>query len=265
MFRSLVVLALALGANARSYNPSISVKVTDTKLNGLGSLNLVGSIETDLSDQLTVGAEYDYNECEQTPREVFARWRGKDSNNGQLGVTGRLDLAKQAGRGEVSYVHGDTRVDAKLDTANEAVVEEVELSHRVGVRGRALTLVPKFVSAGTTGSLRARLELNDATHVEVEGEANKARNTAYTLRVSHDVDDNNRVTPELDLKSGKMKYEWHRKLGGGNSLTTTVNPSENVELEWNDEGARGAWTTKVNVPWGNHANSDVSFARKFNF
>jgi hypothetical protein len=264
MFRTIVVLALALGANARSYNPSISLKVTDTKLNGLGSLNLVGAMETELSDSLTVGAEYDYNENEQMPREVFARWSG-DGGGGKLGVTGRLDLAKKAALASVSFSRGDTRVDAKVDSNNAAVVEEVELNQRLSVGGRALSVNPKWVSAGNVVSARARLELNDVTHAEVEGEMNGEKELDYTLRVSHEVNADNRVTPELNLKSGKMKYEWNRKLGGDNSLKTTVTPSENVELEWNDNGARGAWTTKVNVPWGNSKDSDISFARKFNF
>ena len=120
------------------------------------------------------------------------------------------------------------------------------------------------MSEGQKGSLSARLALNDATTLEVEGEADSARDVDYTLRVSHDVNDNNRVTPELNLKSGKMKYEWSRKLGGDNVLTATASPNDNVELEWTDNGARGAWTTKVNMPWGNIEGSDVSFARKFN-
>jgi hypothetical protein len=263
MYKALVVLALAFGANARSYNPTISVKVTDTKLNGLGSLNLAGSIETDLSDQLTVGAEYDYNECEQTPTEVYARWSG-DGADGKVGLVGRLNLAKKSGNGEVSYAKGDTNINAKLDTTNAAILEEVELTHGLKVQGKSLTLTPKYVSEGQKGSLSARLALNDATTLEVEGEADSARDVDYTVRVSHDVNDNNRVTPELNLKSGKMKYEWSRKLGGDNVLTATASPNDNVELEWTDNGARGAWTTKVNMPWGNIEGSDVSFARKFN-
>ena len=133
-----------------------------------------------------------------------------------------------------------------------------------GLTRKSLTLTPKYVSEGQKGSLSARLALNDATTLEVEGEADSARDVDYTVRVSHDVNDNNRVTPELNLKSGKMKYEWSRKLGGDNVLTATASPNDNVELEWTDNGARGAWTTKVNMPWGNIEGSDVSFARKFN-
>ena len=79
--------------------------MTDTKLNGLGSLNLAGSIETDLSDQLTVGAEYDYNECEQTPTEVYARWSG-DGADGKVGLIGRLNLAINCAHavGSIAYM-----------------------------------------------------------------------------------------------------------------------------------------------------------------
>ena len=59
-------------------------------------------------------------------------------------------------------------------------------------------------------------------------------------------------------------YEYERSLGEGNSLTANINPNENIELSWKDSGARGAWTTKVNVPWGNAKGSDVTFQRKFN-
>ena len=90
---------------------------------------------------------------------------------GVVGLVGGLNLAKKSGNGEVSYAKGDTSINAKLDTTNAAILEEVELTHGLKVQGKSLTLTPKYVSEGQKGSLSARLALNDATTLEVEGEA----------------------------------------------------------------------------------------------
>ena len=64
---------------------------------------------------------------------------------------------KKSGNGEVSYAKGDTNINAKLDTTNAAILEEVELTHGLKVQGKSLTLTPKYVSEGQKGSLSARL------------------------------------------------------------------------------------------------------------
>jgi len=263
---SRIVLALAFffgtAAAGSKYNPSISLKVTDTKLtNGLGSLNLGGEFETKLNDDLSVGAEYDYNECENAPKQVFARW-SKNDGDSKLGVLARLNLKGKSADADVTSSRGATDLEVNLDSARSTVVNEVSLSHKLNAGGRGLTLNPKWEADGNKATLRTRLNLNDDTHVELEGDVSADRNAV--LRVAHQVDASNRVTPELNLKSGHMTYEWERALGDGNTLTANINPNDKVELEWTDSGARGAWTTKVNVPWANAKDADVSFQRKFN-
>ena len=49
-------------------------------------------------------------------------------------------------------------------------------------------------------------------------------------------------------------------MGDTTSVKTHINVKENIELEWTDSSA---WTTKVNVPWGNAKDLDVSFKREF--
>ena len=85
----------------------------DTKLNGLSGLNLGGNFETDVNDDLTVGADYDYNECENTPHEVYARWSG-NQGGGKVGVLARLNLNKKSTTAELSYSNGDTSLKAKV-------------------------------------------------------------------------------------------------------------------------------------------------------
>lgn len=240
---------------------STTVNVKDTKLNGLSGLNLGGNFETDVNDDLTVGADYDYNECENTPHEVYARWSG-NQGGGKVGVLARFNLNKKSTTAELSYSNSDTSLEAKIDSANSNVVEEVSASHKLSAAGHALTLAPKYETDGGKATLRTRFELNDDTHLELEGDVSAPRSSL--LRVSHRINANNAVTPELNLESGHMNYEYERSLGEGNSLTANINPNENIELSWKDSGARGTWTTKVNVPWGNAKDADVSFKRNFN-
>ena len=90
---------------------STTVNVKATKLNGLSGLNLGGNFETDVNDDLTVGADYDYNE--NMPHEVYARWSG-NQGGGKVGVLARLNLNKKSTTAELSYSNGDTSLEAKV-------------------------------------------------------------------------------------------------------------------------------------------------------
>ena len=259
MSRIALALALFFGTAAAGgrYSQSISLKVTDTKLtNGLGSLNPGGEFETKLNDNLSVGGEYGYNDA---PKKVFVRWsrNGRDS---KLGYVARLNLKDKSTDADVTYSRGATDLEVSLSPK----LTEVSLSHKLNAGGCELTLNPKWEADGNRVTLRTRLDLNKGTNAVIELDLNEvSQDRNAVLRVAHRVDAKNRVTPVLDLKSGHMSYEWERALAGdGNTLTASINPNENVELVWKDSGARGAWTTKVNVPWGNAKGSDVTFQRK---
>ena len=69
----------------------------------------------------------------------------------------------------------------------------------------------------------------DAGKTNVEVNASKDE---QTIKVSQQIDDDNRVAPSFALRSGKMAVEWERNLGDDNSLTTTLRPNEEIEMEW---------------------------------
>lgn len=84
-----------------------------------------------------------------------------------------------------------------------------------------------------------------------------------SIKVSQQIDDDNRVAPSIALRSGKMAVEWERNLGDDNSLTTTLRPNESVDMEWKDS----AWTANINMPIDGNSISgaNVSVKREVNF
>jgi hypothetical protein len=279
MSRIVLVLAFFFGtAAAIRYIPSISLKVTDPKLTkkGLALGNLGGEFETKLNDDLSVGGEY-----ENALKLLFVRWsrNGGDPDwtrnygGSKLNVLARMKFKGNSADADVTYSHDKTYLVVNLDSTRKTIVNRASLSHKLKkIDGRWLTLNPKWKADGNKWALRARLDLNDNAHVEVEGDVFEKKKAVFhnaVLRVAYRVDESNRFTPELDLKSGRMSYEWERTLGDGNSFTASINPNDKVMVEWKDvrrdSGARGAWTTRVNVPWGNSKDMDVTFQRRFNF
>ena len=69
---------------------------------------------------------------------------------------------------------------------------------------------------------------------------------------------------EEHLDSGSATYEYTRKLDGDAELSVAANPGKSVEIEWDDAGSKGLWTTNVKMPWGKPVGASVSFKRKFN-
>ena len=100
----------------------------------------------------------------------------------------------------------------------------------------------------------------DAGKTNVEVAASKDE---QTIKVSQQIDDDNRVAPSIALRSGKMAVEWERNLGDDNSLTTTLRPNESVDMEWKDS----AWTANINMPIDGNSISgaNVSVKREVNF
>ena len=100
----------------------------------------------------------------------------------------------------------------------------------------------------------------DAGRTNVEVEASQQE---QTLKVSQQIDDDNRVAPSFALRSGKVAVEWERNLGDDNSLTTTFRPDEEIEMEWKDAD----WTANIQMPLSGNAISgaNVSVKREVNF
>ena len=74
-----------------------------------------------------------------------------------------------------------------------------------------------------------------------------ASNQELVVAVSHDMDEDNTISPVFFSSSGKMQYNWSRKFVGG-ALDTSFVPGENVRLSWTDRSQYGNWHTTADVP-----------------
>ena len=92
----------------------MQVNVKDTAVSSIEAVNLGGSIETQLRDQLRVGGEYDQNMASFRPRSLFAKWTAKGGN--PLEVKATYNVAANSAEVDVEYENSGTRVMAALGT-----------------------------------------------------------------------------------------------------------------------------------------------------
>jgi hypothetical protein len=267
-FKSLVVLALASTVGAERFglnngwlkNARISThaSVSDCKLSGgVQSLNLGSTFETDLNDETVVSVDYDYNDLNNgdLPKEVNVKWA-----SGDYAVDADINLQDKSAKAEVTLNTGGNAYTAHIDTAAANVVTSAEGTFNVDAGGNNVVLTPSWDVAEGKGHVKATADINSNMKAEVAADMNS--DPAFTVRVDYTVNDENSVGIEVD-RSGSMTYEYTRTLKGGSEVVANFEPDKNIAIEWKDSAARGAWTTNVNVPWGNAAGSDISFKRSF--
>ena len=56
-------------------------------------------------------------------------------------------------------------------------------------------------------------------------------------------DKDNKVSPNV-TSGGDFSVAWERSVGDDSTVTTTLKPSESVDVEWND----GALAANINMP-----------------
>ena len=233
-------------------------------MSSIEAVNLGGSIETQLSNELRVGGEYDQNLASFRPRSLFAKWTAKGAN--PLEVTATYNVAANSAEVDVDYENSGTRVQAALDSARKTILNTVELSRTFNVEGRDLEVSPAYDLSTKVASVKNRLNLNADTTLELNLRSDDVSNRDALdarMTVEHAIDAQNSIKPSFSLKSGDVDYEYTRALGGDAELNVKATPGKDVNLQWEDPGSRGVWTTNVKMPWGQPSGASVSFKRKF--
>ena len=108
---------------------------------------------------------------------------------------------------------------------------------------------------GKTGEVVVAAELDgDTTSAELT--VNHAEESAV-LEVCHRLDDNNVVSPKVDLKTGDIAVRLNRSLGDDRAVKVTAQ-RENVDWEY----LEGAWVVKGNLPLTSSGSTGaISFKR----
>jgi len=265
MLKAILVLCFG-AAQAGKYDKSFDVSVRDTAVSSLEAMNFEGTIQTQMRDQLQVGAEYEQRSASFKPRSLFARWTSKEGN--PLSVKTSYNLGDNAAELEVEYEHSGTNMELDVDTSRKNWIKRVALARKFDAKGRDLSVNPEYDFDTKTATLISRLSLNADTDLELNLESDDIadRNSlGASLEIEHSINDNNSIRPKFNLNSGDVSYEYKRKLSADANLVANVNPGKDINLEWEDTGSRGLWTTNVNVPWGEAEGTSLSVKRKFEF
>jgi len=108
------------------------------------------------------------------------------------------------------------------------------------VDGRDLEVSPAYDLGSAVASVKARLNLNSETNVEVNMESADFTNRDAidaSMTVEHSIDAKNSIKPTFNLNSGSVEYEYTRGLGGDAELTVNANPGNTLNVQWDDPGA----------------------------
>jgi len=246
---------LVASASAGVPGPKFSIDISDPSLrDGVGSLNLEGEYERELVEGVQAGVVYKYNENRGMPSSLWVSTIADLDDETKLRARADYNVGNKATELEASLERGDDSVTMTFDTAtNEA--GPVKITKNMDLSGRRVTLKPEIDVKARTGSIVINADVDDDKTVaelsmDQDGEV-------ATLEVSHKLDDQNTVSPKVDLKSGDISVRLNRQLDNGSGLEVTAD-RENVNWEISDANS---WTVKGNVPLTDAGKSSISFKR----
>jgi hypothetical protein len=262
---SLALLALS-ATGAIAGRPNLSIQVRDGVFDdGAAALEPTLTWETSTkSGDIT----YDFGlEADARPTADLASlpknfWGKASKSFGAWGVTARAEVAAGdygSANLEINADNAGDDLSIKVDATagGEFAVSKVEATKGFDSGDARVTVNPRFDVASKETDVVIGYS-SGKTDVEVT-----ASKEEQEVTVSQQLDADNKVSPSFALRSGKMSVEWERSLGDDNTITTTLKPSEEVEVEWAD----GEWTANVNLPIVGSAlgGANVSVKREVNF
>ena len=173
------------------------------------------------------------------PRSI---WGKASTDISGWGVSARAELDGQ------DFKNADLQVDADNDDADlslrmvarageEFSVKRVEATKGFDASGARVTVTPRFNLEDDSRDVVVNWS-NDKTNVKLT-----ASTEDQEVTVSQQIDDNNRIAPTINNK-GDISVAWERRLTDDSSLTATLKPNDNINVEWRD----AAWKANVDMP-----------------
>ena len=244
------------------------MNIKEAALLSIDAMNFEGEVETQVSDQLAAGATYEQNSAKFSPKTLFTRWTANTAKGGDpLEVTATYNVGSNTAEVDVEYEKSGSTFTANFDSARKALITAAEVSRDFTVEGRNLNVAPAYNFVSGVSSVTSNLALSDDTSVELKLDSDDVGNRdalTGTLSIDHSINGKNSIKPTFSLNSGSATYEYTRQLDGDAELSVAANPGKSIEIEWDDAGSKGLWTTNVKMPWGKPVGASVSFKRKFN-
>jgi len=282
-----VVLALALAVGAHAGAPSATVNLKHGSIgSGISADSLKGdvTIESAVSDDLTVGLEYEHGGSNAI-KSLFAKISQK-FGDGDVEADLNLSMDSNDISGEIEYKNGDSTITAQVNSAADNIVESVEFTRTSTSGGLTSSFTPKYTVADKSVNLEASADLDKDTNllvklseggsvadVEVNHQLDsqtsvkveaQLQDSGAQVEVTREIDSDNSIRPRFDIKSKHLTCAWVRKLSGARTATLTVDPDNSVEFELEADNDND-WSATVSAPMGDMGNPDVSVGRKFEF
>ena len=248
-------LALFSLAAAAPAGPKFTIDLRNGDLsNGAASLNLEGEYERELVDNVDAGVVYKFNSNRGLPSSMWVRTRADLDDDTELVAKAEYDLGSKTTAIEATLSRGDDSVSLDFDTGSNEV-GPVKISKAFDMDGKAVRVEPTINVQDKTGSVVVNAELDkDTTTAEIT--LDQADESAV-LEVSHKLDDDNTVSPKVNLKSGDISVRLNRALKDGGSIEIVAD-RDNVDYELENENG---WTVSGNVPLKDTGKSTISLKR----
>jgi hypothetical protein len=232
-------------ASAGSNRPQLSIAIRDGNFDGLDGLDPTISWESsnqagdvDLSYGIKASARAT-TDLASLPRSIWGKARTDISG---WGVSARAELDGQnlqQANLEVDADNQDADLSLRLTArAGDGFnVRSVEATKGFDANGARVTVTPRFNLENDNRDVVINYN-NDRTNLKLTA---SAENQEVTM--SQQVDADNRIAPTINNK-GDLSVEWERRLSDDSSLTASLRPNDNLNLEWKDN----AWTANINMP-----------------
>jgi len=252
---ALVTLAVVSAGAPSAKSVSVS---TDANVDGVDGLNLNWQVPFKVDDYI-VGFRYKLNQARRTPDTLFAK-KTFDVADGKATVDADLDVGSKTLSVAAKWVSDKLGLTVNADANSKDHVTRVGAEKTESIDGNDVTVRASYDVHSNKIKASARV-----THDKTSAEA--SYNTAdedIVLAVSHDLDDQNTLSPTYSTKSGKVAYGWTRRWNGG-ELDATYISGDKAILEWTDKGKLGDWKTKAEVPLEDTKNIKVSINREWKY
>jgi len=255
----LLMFLIVAFANAGPQSQTFSASVKDTSVNGLEGLNVKWSVPFKIQDY-TVGFKYALADLKKVPDSLFAKRSFDTGADGVAHVNADYNVADKTLAVSANWNSDKLGLALGAEGNSKDRVTEVSASTTHTIKGNKVTL------KGTWDRIKSQFDFNTKAAVDditAEVDYNTGDKNPV-LSVSYKLDSNNVVTPAVSLKDGDMSYRWNRKINGG-SLDAKFRPGNALDLEWQDNGSNGVWSTKAHIPTSNPSDTKVSFSREWNY
>lgn len=191
----------------------VSASIRDTSVNGFEGFNINVAAPFMFKNYL-VGFRYALGNLKRAPESLFASHTFATPADGTARVYADYHVEGKLGAVEAvweSEKHG-LQVSASADSAS--YLKRVAATKTHSLRANRLTLSAAYDVLKKAASGRASVGA-EGTVVDLQYDT---LDKAPVLSVTHALDENNEISPSIDLRSGDMSYTYKRSWTGGSLL-----------------------------------------------